>query len=1103
MSTTNLAAFIARCRVLCRPRKHVTDAELLERFTRHRDADAFGQLLERYASLVWSVCRRILSRESDCEDAFQAVFLALVRRPDAIDPSQALGAWLHTVAVRVAHRTLTQSRRQQLQAVLPEPATGGDVADAVGSRELLRLVDEEIERLPVAVRAPLILCCLQGRTRDEAAETLGCSVAAVKSRLERGRDLLRRRLERRGVQLPAAFLVLGLTTERIRAALWAKTMQSALYTPALAIAALAETSVSAVPIGKGKLLLVVLLLASCAAGAAGTLLTEKPVEAPRFPQEKSVAVEPKKTEAPQVRRDRHGDPLPDGAIARLGTVRWRHGFFVFAVAFSPDGKKIAAIGAGRDITLWDADTGKEIYQFPNKGKQPVGLAFSPDGKTLVTSDRGGVSTLTLWDVNTGKEVRRLEKGPQGGSHGITFSPDGKTLATAGYDDTVRWWDAAAGKELRRLECGQKGLYDLALSPDGKLLATAGVDGSIRLWDPNTGAVRGRLSGHPKEAWRVVFSPDGKLLASSSEDIRLWDVKKRRQVWACDKKMAAFGPIAFSPDGTLLASGHRDGTIHLWDVVTRAEKRSWQAGSMRVFTLAFSPDGKTLASASSMESIIRLWDVATGRERQPSDEHHASIGYLRFSPDGAKLVSISRDRKILLWDLASNTPRRQFQWKGEALAAFALSPDGNTLAVGSSDVDEENEVRLWDVRTDKPGRVLGKHKPGKRIWSIAFSSDGRLVASAGEDRVIHIWGSGDGKEIRQIKGLTHSVLSLRFAPDGKTLAGGMWRSGPPSAEPTLRLWDVESGKERCSFDSHLPFGGGLAFSPDGKVLASGCGSSHEPNGLMVRLWDTATGKELCRHIGHQEQIGAVAFSPDGKLVASGSGDLGTRDNSVHVWEAATGRLIRRFEGHHSSVGSLVFSPDGLTAASGAGDSTILLWDITGRRINGRWHLKPLIPRQLDACWTALADADAAKAYDAVWALVAAPEQAVPFLQKHLLPVPRLEAKTVARLIADLDSDDFKVRQKATEELTKLGDAIAPALQTALEGKPSLEVRRRIQQLLDQTRDWTPEHLRDHRAIQALEHIGTSQARELLQKLAAGAPETLRTEEAKAALRRLAK
>jgi DNA-directed RNA polymerase specialized sigma24 family protein len=136
MSATVLTAFLAPCRVLYRPRPHVADAELLNRFTEQRDADAFEQLLERYGSLVWGVCRRLLPAEADCEDAFQATFLALVRRPEAIDPSQALGAWLHTVAVRVAHKARTQARRQRTQTPLPVPTTLGDVADEVGSRAL-------------------------------------------------------------------------------------------------------------------------------------------------------------------------------------------------------------------------------------------------------------------------------------------------------------------------------------------------------------------------------------------------------------------------------------------------------------------------------------------------------------------------------------------------------------------------------------------------------------------------------------------------------------------------------------------------------------------------------------------------------------------------------------------------------------------------------------------------------------------------------------------------------------------------------------------------------------------------------------------------------
>jgi hypothetical protein len=198
--------------------------------------------------------------------------------------------------------------------------------------------------------------------------------------------------------------------------------------------------------------------------------------------------------------------------------------------------------------------------------------------------------------------------------------------------------------------------------------------------------------------------------------------------------------------------------------------------------------------------------------------------------------------------------------------------------------------------------------------------------------------------------------------------------------------------------------------------------------------------------------------------------------------------------------LTFAADGLTLASGAGDSTILLWDITNRRADGRWHDKPLTPRQLDACWSALANEDAAKAYDAVWMLVASAEQAAPFLAKHLRPVPRPDEKTVARLIADLNSDEFSVRQKATEELGKLGDVIAPALRQALDGKPALEMRRRVQQLLDQTQEWKAERLCEHRAIQALEHIDTPKAKEILEALAAGAPSAYRTEEAKAALRR---
>jgi RNA polymerase sigma factor (sigma-70 family) len=1104
MSATTLTALIARCRALCRPRLQEEDAELLRRFARQREAAAFEELLERYAPLVWGVCRRMLPSEADCEDAFQATFLALVRKPDSLDPGQALGGWLHTVAVRVVRKAQARARRQRPQAVVPVRATAGDVADEVGSRELFRMVDAEIERLPALLREPLILCCRQGRTRDEAAESLGCSVAAVKSRLERGRELLRRRLQRRGVQLPAAFLALGLTTERIRAALWAKTMQAVLFTPAPGIVALAEAGVSAATMGKGKLILAALLLVSSTVGAAGTLLMTKAPEPPAAAEPKErTAAEPKKPEALQVRTDRHGDPLPDGAIARLGTVRWRHGFIVKELAYSPDGKKIATTDrTGCALSLWDAATGKELCRIPIFS-QLEGLPFSPDGKMIATTEK---SDCYLWDVATGKEVRRLQ-GHQKIVHRAAFSPDGKQVATRSNGGTVRLWDPATGKEQHRMDCGSAGeAYALAYSPDGKSIASSNMDGTILFWDPATGKEQRRLSGHEKAVLDFAFSPDGKRLTSLSEDgtIRLWNVAAGRPLRILLAKEIGFEwPLAFSPDAALLAWGHHDGTIRLWDVEGGVEKRRWQADDTIARCIAFSPDGKTLATGSTW-GIIRQWDVTTGRELHPSDGPRGFINFVRFSPDGAGLVSISRDNRLLSWDLATQTSRCRFEWTNTSVGQFALSPDGNTLAKGNMTDFKERlaEVRLWDVRTGKAGRLLGKLKG--MFGNIAFSPDGRLVASGEKDRLIHIWDASDGKEIQQIKDVPNGGMALCFSPDSKALACSI--EGRNRTKLALHLWDVASGKERTRFDVRIAessYWSCLTFSPDGKVLAF---AVQGRNTSLVCLWDTASGKELGRYAGHRLWVGALAFSPDSKLVASGTllhplNHHGQKDCSIHVWEAATGRLIRRFEGQHSFVNSMAFAPDGLTVASGASDCTILLWDITGRRPDGRWHARQLTQRQLEACWTALADEDAAKAYDAVWALVAAPEQAVPFLRKHLPSVPRPDAKTIARLIADLDSDDFMVRQKATEELSKLGDAIAPDLRRTLENKPSLEVRRRIQQLLDQSRNWTGERLRDHRAIQALQHIGTRPAHEVLRALAEGAPEAYRTEEAKAALQRL--
>jgi RNA polymerase sigma factor (sigma-70 family) len=1115
MSAATLNALIAHCRALCRPRSQASDTELVRRFARERDTAAFEELLERYAPMVWGVCRRILRREADCEDAFQATFLALVRKPDSIDPGQSLGAWLHTVAVRIALKAIARSRRQHREAVLAERRTGGDVADEVCSRELFRMVDEEIERLPPSLREPLVLCCLQGRTRDEAADALGYSVMVIKGRLERGRDLLRKRLERRGVELPAAFLVLGLTGERIRAALWAKTMNTALCTPAPSLIALAEAGLSTVMKGKCKLLLAALLLVSSAAGAAATLLTLTSLSSsPSGEMDESVDTEEKKPETPQARMDRQGDPLPEGALARLGTVRFRHGAGVLSVAFSPDGKMVTAGGAGRTISLWDAATGKELRRFPSHRGQPSRVAFSPDGNILASVSPAN-SLVCLYEANTGKELRLLQ-GHQSGVCCAAFSPDGIFLASGDIKGTVRLWKPDVGnplpkppsqpdEEVRHVNGDWGDLHAMTFSPDGKILAFAGEDGKIRLWNARAGDEMRRLNGHPKAVLSLAFSPDGKHLASAGADktIRLWAMATGEQVRVVAEKADMVLCVVFAPDARLIASACRDGTLALCDPHTGRVIREWQGHSFAASSVAFSPHGKQLVSGAAWDSSLRLWDVNTGNDLQACVFHRASVNLVRWLPGGKSLLSIDRSNRIIWWNLAREYPQREVVHRALSWSAFALSDDGVTLATGG--FLQDNSVRVGTITPYNPGRLIGKHE--KLIQLMALSPDGRLLAAGRRDEALRLWDVRAGKEVRQFEGPGKIVGCLAFSPDSRMLAYGVNRIGNDADDKTLRLMDVTNSKEIHTFTSRTQ-ACCVVFSPDGKVIASW--HCRYPDKSYVCLWDVASGKELCRHSGHPAGSGVISFSPDGKLVTStGWIDVEERDPHIDLWEAATGQLIRRFVGHHSGVNSLAFSPDGLKLASGGGDSTILLWDITGRA-GGTPALRSvsvppaqsLTSRGLDNCWAALANEDAAKAYDAVWTLAAAPEQAVPFLRKKLPPLPLSNTKRIARLIADLDSDVFNVRELATKELSKLSMVAAPALRQTLENKPSAEMRRRIQQLLDHSWDWTPERLREHRVLKALEHLGSPSAREMLQELASGMPGTSRTEEAKAALQRIA-
>src|SRR5579859_6678687 len=519
------------------------------------------------------------------------------------------------------------------------------------------------------------------------------------------------------------------------------------------------------------------------------------------------------------------------------------------VPVSSDGMSLAWANVDDSISVWDVARGKERSRLSGLPANNA-VQLSPDGARIVTAD----NSIRIWDAANGHELERLD-GAADGVLALAVSPNSRILAASGQDRAVTLWDLATGKALRTLGPASRDSLAMAFSRDGKVLATAGREGAITLWSVADGREVRRLTGHTGWVRSVAVSPDGKTLASGGDDktVKLWDAASGRQLRDLSGALFGIDSVAFSPDGRILASGGFDGDINLWDLASGRVLRTLDVHRADVTSLAFSPDGALLASAGWDKTVV-LSDVASGRYLRTFSGHDGFVESVAFSPDGKRLASGGFDKKAKIWDVATGQEVRTLSADSEVYA-LAFSPDGTVLAMadnGSNDADANTSVKLWDVASGRQTRALMGHAGG--VHAVAFSHDGTMLASGGDDQTIRLWSAADGRQLRTLTGHLGYVTSVAFTPDGKGLVSGSW-------DGTTRQWDVATGRERValvSFDDQSS----IAVTPEGFFDSS---SAAAEDNLNVRVGGRVFGISSFRENFYRPDL--VKLSIAGQSLAS--------------------------------------------------------------------------------------------------------------------------------------------------------------------------------------------------------------------------------------------
>jgi WD40 repeat protein len=685
--------------------------------------------------------------------------------------------------------------------------------------------------------------------------------------------------------------------------------------------------------------------------------------------------------AAQPRLDALGDPLPPGAVARLGSTRLHHHTqYVEALAFSADGERLISSAPNGSGCVWNAADGKLLRDIPYEASSTdMAVAIAADGKTLAATDR---HLIGLWDTATGNLIARLQAEKYDRLVGLAILDDGNTVAAACSRGNVYWWDIKTGKRTRTWDAcpdaddakkgGEtfRGLFAAWFSPDGLSLAIQPVGASgkggialrTRLLVYDLAAGKERFRWPAATDWpgfsllRCAFSPHSKRLAVArhapqklkprdgdvaytGSEAGVWDVATGRHLAGVPLHLAPPGTfdmvmaLAFSPDGgTLALTG--DTCVGLWplDATTTLRllpvRTSGYYGPTTVGAVAFAADGKTLAV--SVVDSVQLYDPATGAEKVVTQGHRGPVRFVAFSADGRSLrtalATYPATNESLTWDT------RTWQETGRSRVAnrlknlWLVAADNTVAAVWT-------DARTLTICDPASGEPRGRIAADQAEWSatnhelLRFSPDGRFLQWGGmfgppTRRPRKLYAVPSGKLLGAWPDTAAWYCALTTAPTGDAAALFM-RDG------TIGVYDLATGKQRWELGP--PPGGwnveetrtALAFAADGQFLASWESATGD-----LCIWNLATGKRTRRIplTGPVERRDGprLAWSANGRSLAVAL----LTDDPIRLIEVATGQVRREFRGHAGDVLCLAFSPDGRLLATGSADTTVLVWDVCG-------------------------------------------------------------------------------------------------------------------------------------------------------------------------------